>query len=616
MDILKLKDTGSWNRQTEQIIAFCGLCIAAMLLGLYEFSGQAADLRDAGHNSGYAIWAYLGFCVLRMAWIQFSEVKSDMMWGMALLDIIFVSGIIYILSISYDGGTASVKSPVYTLYYVVIALHAMRFNPTLVIVMGLISILAWVLMTASLLTSGSEVSQGYGGFVAPESESLVSQMEKLLSLMIFIVLTSFSVMRAKSLFADASVKNISEIKMQEYQKSSQEKTEIMSNMSDDLRAPMNDVVGMTDALRKTKLSPQQLEYVRKIERSGSALLSIMEDIMDYTKLEMGELLVNPGEFDLLEMVEEVGNVLGPDARAKKLDFLLHVEAGSEQTLVGDEKRLKKVLLNLVENAIKFTSKGSVSLTVNSQALSREEAILLVTVSDTGIGIAPDKIGKIFDRTPQAIADTQRRYGGLGLGLSLAQSLVRASGGEIKVASEVGRGSSFSFELRLPFIRRESADSVFDKIVDLDKYQVLIVDDEPLSAGSLEQKLNDLGIRPKIVLDAETACKAITTAYNANKPYSLVLVDYDMPRWNGVQLSKLVRTRPQLANMGIIAVSTTDEAEVREEFETMDISAYLMKPFKARDFEAALLTALKRPRVETTSPISQFGAPEPQRKLAG
>ncbi len=615
MSIFSSAQMELWENRTEVIIGFCGFGFSLILLALYELSGQGAIMRDMGHWGGYAVMAYFGFCILRLLWVSSNEYSPVFGWLTALVDVVALSSILYVFGLQSDNSVAEIKSPAYTLYYVLIAMHAMRFNPALVLAMGLTSILASVLMSAALLDTTVNVVMPIDS--APAPAFMGAEVEKLLSLMMFVVLTAIAVMRAKTLLSSAGLKESAEIKAAEYQKSSREKAEIMLSMGQDLHEPMTDVSEMVVALRKTNLSAKQIEFIDIIEKSGGEILSIIDDIVDYTKLEMGELEISSEEFNLTALIEEVGDYLGPKARAKKLDLLTHVDVNSQNILVGDEGRIRKVLINLVDNAIKYTEEGSVLLSASSIPLNGEDAKLSLSVKDTGIGIAADRIDDVFNASAPADGSDKRRYGVMGLGLSVSRGIVRANGGDINVKSERGKGSDFSFDLRVPYkYQTNGKNSLFSGIKNIDKVQVLIVDDESTGAGLMQQKLNDIGLMPKIVTDAETACKAITAGYNGNKPFAFALIDFDMPGWDGLELAKLIRTRTQLEKMGLIILSTSEDPAVISGFSKAKASAYLTKPYRKADLENALLRVLKSPRIVTTAPMTKMSSDEQRLDKAG
>lgn len=600
---VKPAKAGLWHNQTEVLIGFCGLGLAVILLAFYEFSGQGDAMRSAGGFNGYAAFAYLAFAAVRLLWVTQIKTGAIFGWVTATIDVLALSTILHIFGASPSESRSSAQPPAYTLYYVLIAMHAMRLNAMMVLSLGVVSILASVLMGAALLDTGT----GSQAFMATE-------VEKLLSLMMFIVLTAIGVMRARSLLADAGMKESAEIKLAEFERGSIEKTEIMAAMGTDLQAPMENVSEMVDALRGTKLSAKQIEFLDAIDKSGGELLSIIEDIVDYTRLEMGELEIRQEEFELREFIENTCDSMGEKARAKRIDLMTHIAPGSPDFVVGDEERLGKVLINLIDNAITYTEEGSVLVSVASKPINGRTATFDISVKDTGIGISEDRLEMIFAPAAQPEGAGKRRYGVMGLGLSVSRGIVRANGGDIKVESTLDEGSEFSFGFPVAYkFRSKEQQSPFKSAQNLDQVQILIVDDEPMCANILEKKLNENGMMPKIVTSAEKAATAIEAAYNAGKPFAFALIDYDMPDWSGLQLTKLIRTREQLAATGVIAFSSAEELGLQKSFENEDVIAFLEKPFKTEDLEAALVKALRAPRMTTSTPIEHFSGSENSEK---
>jgi len=278
-------------------------------------------------------------------------------------------------------------------------------------------------MLSSFLFQGAAVTQSYAQYISSTDVLIGSEIERLVALGLFSTLLAIGVKRAQDLLSEAAEKRISDIKMIESEKSSRVKTEFLATMSHELRTPLNGVLGMSEVLRRTELSETQESFVEVIEKSGQDLLSIIEDILDYTQLESEEMTRHIDEFEL---------------------------SAENITFIGDEFRLKRILINLLGNAIKFTEEGFVSLYITTTKTDAQSAVLSVYVQDSGIGIAEENFELIFEKFTQADNSKTRQYGGAGLGLSISQSLVRAEGGEIKLLSRLGQGSKFYFDITLPY----------------------------------------------------------------------------------------------------------------------------------------------------------------------
>jgi two-component system, sensor histidine kinase len=372
------------------------------------------------------------------------------------------------------------------------------------------------------------------------------------------------------------------------------KSGFLATMSHEIRTPMNGVIGMLQMLRMSPLAPDQRDHVEVAAKSADALLRLLNDILDLSKIESGKLEFEHMPFSPRTAVEEVASLLRTRADEKQLALNLSVDPSVPAAVSGDAVRLKQVLLNLCGNAIKFTERGRVELRVSCVNIAADRARLRFSVHDTGIGMSPNTQAKLFQVFAQGDSSTSRRFGGSGLGLAISQRLVRGMGGEIAVQSELGRGSEFAFEVALPLATLATPATVTasSTALPLLEGRVLVAEDDKVNQAVIQAMLKKLGLTCTVVNDGFAVVQAAAAA-----TWDLVLMDVQMPGLDGLEATRQIRSTESGARLPIIALTANVLPEDRLACDRAGMDAFLSKPVRQLELHACLQRWLSQRRVQ-------------------
>ncbi len=356
------------------------------------------------------------------------------------------------------------------------------------------------------------------------------------------------------------------------------KGDFLANMSHEIRTPMNAIIGMNLLLQKTKLTKKQKNYADKVGQAAHNLLGIINDILDFSKIEAGKLDVENVEFDLNEVFDNLANLINIKAEEKNLELLFDIAPEVPRNLVGDPLRLGQVLLNLCSNAIKFTEKGEIVISVKVNNKTVKKADIQFSVRDTGIGMTPEQQSKMFQSFSQADASTTRKFGGTGLGLSIAKKLVIMMGGDISLKSKADFGSEFSFNI-VTGRHHNEIEKFRVPPEDLAGMKVLIVDDYESTRQVLQNYVEDFGFHVRAMKSGQEAVMEINKSIEIeSRPYDLILMDWKMPGMNGLEAAEIIKKTPGISeNLHIIMLSNYCREDIMQKADNSNLDAFMTKP---------------------------------------
>ncbi|MFN8210995.1 MAG: PAS domain S-box protein [Bacteroidales bacterium] len=379
---------------------------------------------------------------------------------------------------------------------------------------------------------------------------------------------------------------------QKAEEAAQSKQLFMSTMSHEIRTPLNEVIGIANLLMQSNPNEDQVDLIKTLRFSANHLMSLVNDVLDYNKMESGKIVFEQTQFNLSDFIDEIKRSYSLRANEKKLEFKITQGKNVPSEVTGDQIRLNQILSNLLSNALKFTLKGGISVKVEELERTNNLSRIQFTVTDSGIGIPRDKQGEIFESFTQASADTTRRFGGTGLGLAICKKLVELQGGEIHVESSPDKGSSFIFSLSFGIPESRTSGTVSDKTETfraLEGKKILVAEDNKINFFVASRFLTGWGVNVSHAENGQLALEMIE-----KEDFDLVLMDLHMPILDGIEASRIIRnsTVPRIKNMPIIALTAAIMSESHDKIEDLNINDYVLKPFKPQDLYDRILKHIR------------------------
>ena len=535
--------------------------IFALMLTVTKFPDPAATFIATA-----VVGLNLGFSLLRLALIRHPAANA-----LAYASMVFDAAIVVVISIaaahSIGDPAAALSLSASNWLYAIIGVRAIRFRARDIAAMGAISLAAWGAIAGYALSSAGAASP---------AEALLARtiaIDTAVSLIALTFALAFAVARARKAALAAAEKEEAIARAASAEAASVAKSEFLANMSHEIRTPMNGVIGMTEVLAATDMTPKQRACVEVIQSSGGALLTIINDILDFSKIEAGRIELERAPFSLRRAIEDVATLISARAAERGVELSVRIAPDLPEQVEGDAGRIRQILTNLIGNAAKFTHEGAIAVSAERD----DDGRIKIAVADTGIGIAPEKIDRIFEKFEQADNSTTRRYGGTGLGLAISKQLVELMGGDIAVASRVGAGTTFTVRLPLPAaaVAPEPARASYKGM------RALIVDDVAVNLDILNDFLASRGVE---TVSASSAAQAVVRF--AQEAFDFAIFDYQMADMDGLELLQAVRRTERGARLPVMMLTSIDDREPARAFAALGAVA-VTKPIRREDLFAAL-----------------------------